>query len=359
MDYARRILAVASRLTSEKIDALLVTDLVNVRYLTGFTGTNGQVLVTRSGATFFTDGRYEAQASAVVQSAEIVVYPQRLSDVLTPLLSVADVRRMGVEAETITIAAWERLKRAITDCEAVPTSGVMEGLRRAKDTEELDRIREAVRLGDATFAASLDFILPGSSTEREVALFIESEFKRGGAEDISFPPIVASGPLSAHVHHTASDRVIEKGDLVVIDLGCKIDGYCSDLTRTVVVGPATAMQLDMHAVILEAQRAAIDAIRPGAGGREVDATARGIIEGADVRGEFKHGLGHGVGLDVHEAPRLHRLSDDTLAPGDVATVEPGVYETDGEGLRIEDCVVVTEDGVEVLSSALKNDLIEL
>lgn len=359
MDYARRISSVASRLGDEEIDALLVTDRLNVRYLTGFSGTNGQIVVTQSGAKFFTDARYEAQATEVVHDAEVIVYPQRLNDVLRPLLPDARIGRMGVEAETMTIATWQRLKKALTKCEIVPVSGLVESLRRAKDDQELALLREAMRLGDATFAAALDFILPGSSTERDIALFIESEFKRGGAENVSFPPIVASGPLSAHVHHTASDRVIEKGDLVVLDLGCELEGYCSDLTRTVAVGPATQTQLDMHAVVLQAQQAGIAATRAGAGGRDVDAAARGIIEQADVRGDFKHGLGHGVGLEVHEAPRLHRLSDDVLAAGDVVTVEPGVYATEGEGLRIEDCVVVSEEGAEVLTNAPKNELIQL
>ncbi|MDQ4095222.1 MAG: Xaa-Pro peptidase family protein [Actinomycetota bacterium] len=359
MDYARRLASATELLARHDVDALLVTDLTNVRYLTGFSGTNGQVLVNRSGATFFTDGRYEARAASLVRDADIVIYERRLNDSLKPVIEKAGVRRLGVEAETMTIGTWQRLKNVLTKCDVVATSDAVEGLRRTKDDVELERIREAVRVGDATFAAALDAIVPGKSTEREVALFIETELRRRGAEEPSFPPIVASGPLSAHVHHTASDRVIEKSDLVVLDLGCKLDGYCSDLTRTIVVGPASDEQRELHAVVLQAQRAALASMRPGIGGKDVDAAARAIIDEANTAGDFKHGLGHGVGLAVHEAPRLHRLSDDVLAPRDVVTVEPGLYETGRDGLRIEDCVAVTTDGVEVLSTAPKDELIEL
>ena len=359
MDHARRIAGAAASLDDVGVEALLVSDLENVRYLTGFTGTNAQALVTRSGATLFTDARYEARAATLVRDAEVVIYPQRLNEVLVPELSKAGVTRLGFEAESMTVASWKRLEGSIGGREGVPTSNLVEALRRTKDAEELALIRAAVRLGDATFGRALDGIVPGSSTEREVAAYIEHDMRKEGADGVSFPPIVASGPLSSHVHHTASDRVIEKGDLVVLDLGCKVDGYCSDLTRTVVVGPAGAEQLELHETVLRAQKAALGSMAPGVSGRGVDATAREIIEGADVPGDFKHGLGHGVGLDVHEAPRLHRASDDVLAPGDVVTVEPGVYDTESEGLRIEDCVVVTEGGVEILTTAPKDDLIEL
>lgn len=359
MDHARRIASAATLLDSAGADALLVTDLFNVRYLTGFTGTNGQVLVTTSGATFFTDPRYEARASALVRDAGVVIYSQRLSEVLIGELSKRRVRRLGFEAETMTVAAWKRLEGSIGERKGVATSYLIEGLRRTKDAEELALIREAVRLGDAAFARTLDAIVPGRSTERDVAAHIESDLRAHGAERVSFPPIVASGPLSAHVHHTASDRVIEKGDLVVLDLGCVLDGYCSDLTRTIVLGPASPAQLELHETVLRAQRAGLGTMRPGVSGRAVDAAARKIIEASDVPGDMKHGLGHGVGLDVHEAPRLHRASDDVLEPNDVVTVEPGAYETGGEGLRIEDCVAVTENGVEVLTTAPKDELIEL
>ncbi|MDQ4144052.1 MAG: Xaa-Pro peptidase family protein [Actinomycetota bacterium] len=359
MDHGRRLASAVGLLDAEEVDALLVTDPVNVRYLTGFTGTNGQVLVTRSGATFLTDARYEAQAGVVVRDATIVVYPQRLGDALGPLLESLHVRRLGIEAEHVSIATAKRLAKSIDGIESIPTTGVIEGLRRGKESDEINLLREAVRLGDEVFMKALDHIAPGSSTERDVALYIEIEFRRSGAESVSFPPIVASGPLSAHVHHTASERVIEKGDLVVLDLGCRLHGYCSDLTRTVAVGPASRAQLELHEVVLRAQKRAIAQIRPGASGKAVDRTAREIIGSARLSGDFKHGLGHGVGLDVHEAPRLHRLSDDVLAGGEVVTVEPGVYETGAEGLRIEDMVVVGDGTAEVLTSAPKEELIEL
>jgi Xaa-Pro aminopeptidase len=204
----------------------------------------------------------------------------------------------------------------------------------------------------------LDRLRPGM-TEREVALELEMYMRTNGAEALSFEPIVGSGPQSAHIHHTPNERVLEKGDLVLLDFGCKVDGYCSDLTRTVVLGPASEQQLESYGLVLEAQRVGIEAVRPGAPGKEVDAVSRAVIEGTGRGEEFGHGLGHGVGLEVHEAPRLHRISRDTLKPGDVVTVEPGVYESSWGGIRIEDCVLVTEEGYEVLGRAPKDELIEI
>jgi Xaa-Pro aminopeptidase len=180
-----------------------------------------------------------------------------------------------------------------------------------------------------------------------------------GAEAVSFEPIVGSGPLSAHIHHTPSDRALEKGDLVLLDFGCKFEGYCSDMTRTVVLGAASDEQLEMYELVLEAQIAGTGAVAAGARGPDVDAVARAIISEAGKGDEFAHGLGHGVGLDVHEAPRLHRTSNDVLVAGDVVTVEPGVYVAGSGGVRIEDCVLVTDEGRETLTSAPKNELLEV
>jgi Xaa-Pro aminopeptidase len=338
------------------VDALLVTNLTNVRYLTGFSGTNGQVLVHADGAVFFTDPRYEARAGDLVSGAEIAVYPARITDLLGDRLASHKVSVLGVEG-SMTLAERDDLQQRL-GLELTTTSGLVEQLRRTKDSHEIELLREAIRIGDAAFAWVLDRLVPGV-TEREVGLDLEVHMRQNGADGISFPPIVGSGPLSAHIHHAASDRIFEKGDLVLLDFGCTYGGYCSDLTRTVVLGPASDDQLEMYGLVLSAHNAGIAAVCPGAKGADVDAAARTIITEAGYGERFGHGLGHGVGLDIHEAPRLHRISEDTLGPGDVVTIEPGVYIPDTGGVRIEDCVLVTEPGAEVLGAAPKDRLIEL
>lgn len=356
MNGPDRITHTSAALASAGVDALLVTNLTNVRYLTGFSGTNGQVLVTSKGATFFTDPRYEARAGDLVEGADVVVYPARITDVLQEHLSSGSVQTLGVEG-SMTLSERDDLQTRLGR-ELVTTQGVVEKLRRTKDEDEVARIREAIRIGDEAFTWVLDRLVPGAS-EKDVALDLEVRMRQNGADGIAFPPIVGSGPLSAHIHHSASERSFEKGDLVLLDFGCTFDGYCSDLTRTVVLGPASDEQLELYALVLESHNAGIAAIAAGERGADVDRNAREVIERAGHGERFGHGLGHGVGLDVHEAPRLHRISEDTLAPGDVVTVEPGVYIPDRGGVRIEDCVLVTSAGAEVLGSAPKDRLIEL
>jgi len=358
MDHAARIETAGSLLKANDVDALLVTDLTNVRYLTGFSGTNGQVLLTPPGATFFTDPRYDARSHSLVDAADIVIYANRLTEALPGPLSAANVTRLGVEAGTMTLATRDDLAGRLEEVELVAVKDLAEGLRRTKDDRELDLIREAVSIADRTFAWVLDRLAPGAA-ERDIALDIEVHMRQAGAEAVSFDPIVGSGPLSAHIHHIASDRTLEKGDLVLLDFGCRFEGYCSDLTRTVVLGAATDEQLRLYSLVLEAQRAALAALGPGIGGAEADGVARAVIDRAGHGERFGHGLGHGVGLDIHEQPTLNRISEDTLQPGHVVTVEPGVYLPGIGGIRIEDCVAVTEDGCEVLGSAPKDTLTEL
>ncbi|MGH2786890.1 MAG: M24 family metallopeptidase [Actinomycetota bacterium] len=355
MDHEGRIAKVVDAVGGKNVDALLVTDLTNVRYLTGFSGTNAQVLVSATEATFFSDPRYRARATELVSGAEVVIYPDRLTDVLSDHLSG---RRLGVEAHSMTLLGKSGLEDALEDVEIEPVSGVIEDLRRIKEPAELELIRKAVAIGDEVFSSVLEGVAPGSS-EREVALGIEVGLRTTGAERVSFEPIVGSGPLSAHIHHTPSDRVFEKGDLVLLDFGCVVEGYCSDLTRTVVLGAATDDQRDLYSLVLEAQRRGIEFVAAGASGPDVDAAARSVIDGGGHGDDFGHGLGHGVGLDVHEAPRLHRASTDTLVAGDVVTVEPGVYVAGVGGVRIEDCVWVRDGGAVVLGGAPKDQLLEL
>ncbi len=340
------------------LHALLVTDLINVRYLTGFSGTNGQVFVSPERFVFLTDPRYRSRAGDLVEGADIEIYPNRLTERLGPLLEATKVKRLGVEARTMTLAERDDLAGRLDEVELVSTLGLVEELRRSKDAEEVTLLKEAVALGDQVFMWILDRLVPGVS-ERELALDLEVKMRESGAEDVSFPPIVGSGPLSAHIHHTAGERELQKGDFVLLDFGCRWRGYCSDLTRTVVLGSASDEQREIYQLVLEAQRNGIDAIRPRARAQAVDAQARGIIERAGFGERFGHGLGHGVGLEVHEDPRLRRSSEETLKQGDVVTVEPGIYLDGVGGVRIEDCVLVTDSGAEVLGSAPKDELIEL
>lgn len=358
MDFEGRLDGLQSRLGEEQLDGLLVTNLTNVRYLTGFSGTNGQVLVTGDRRIFLSDPRYRERASALVQAADIEIYPNRVADSLASMLAPTAGKRLGVEGKTMTIAERDDLQERLGGVELVTTTGLVEDMRRVKEPAEVDLIRAAVALGDRAFDHLLERLTPGL-TERQFALEIEVTMRQWGAEDVSFPPIVGSGPLSAHIHHTPGERELQKGDLVLLDFGCRWQGYCSDLTRTVVLGPATDEQSHMYDLVLAAQRRGIEAVAPGRRGQAVDAQARAVIEGAGSGELFGHGLGHGVGLDIHEAPRLHRISEDTLVEGDVVTVEPGVYLPGRGGIRIEDCVLVTDDGAEVLGSAPKDELIEL
>lgn len=357
MDHSGRIERIRGRLHDPGADALLVTNLTNVRYLTGFSGTNGQVLVTSDGAYFMSDPRYAARAGDLVRGAEIAIYKDRLTDVLVDRLESASVKRLGIESTSMTLAQRDDLASKL-DAELVPTKNVVESGRRKKEPEELDLIRRAVLLADEVFTWTLERITPGIA-ERDLAMGLEVRMRQEGAEGVSFPPIVGSGPLSAHIHHTASERTFEKGDLILLDFGCRLDGYCSDLTRTVVLGAATDEQQEHYGLVLEARSAALGAIRAGVAGKDADGAARQVIDTAGHREGFGHGLGHGVGLDIHEAPTMNRISEDTLAVADVVTIEPGVYIEGQGGVRIEDCAVVTEEGVEVLGSAPKDRLIEL
>lgn len=357
MDHAGRIERLRSELEAATVDAILVTNLTNVRYLTGFSGSNGQVLVTPTGAVFFTDPRYEARAGDLVEAAEVAIYPSKLTDALLPRLENARVKRLGIEAATVTLSERDALAKRLSNFELVSVEDAVEKLRRIKEQAEIEAIAAAVKIADDAFTWALDRIVPGA-TEREVALDIEMKMRTAGAEGVSFDPIVGSGSLSAHIHHTPSDRAIEKGDLVLLDFGSRFDGYCSDMSRTLVVGPASDEQREMYELVLAAQIAGIEATRAGVPGADVDAAARAVIVEAGRGDDFPHSLGHGVGLDIHETPAL-RLSEVPLAASEVITIEPGVYSVGVGGVRIEDMIVVGGSGYDILTGSPKETLLEL
>jgi Xaa-Pro aminopeptidase len=354
VNYEARLKRLQHELESLDAQALMVTNLTNVRYLTGFSGSNGQVLVTPDKARFMTDGRYRARAMDLVRAADVSVYSNRLTDVLKPLVEDARITRLAVEGKSMTLADRDDLATRLEGVELVTARGPIEHLRRIKEPEEVDALRAAVALGDDAYAHILDRIRPGRS-EMEIALELEVYIRTNGAEAISFEPIVGSGPLSAHIHHTPSGRRFEKGDFVLLDFGARLDGYCGDLTRTVVLGSPSEAQQRQYDTVLKTNSDALKAMKPEAECRAVDAVARRTVKDAGYE-DFGHGLGHGVGLEIHESPRLSRISDDVLAPGMVVTNEPGLYLEDTGGVRIEDCVLITETGTEVLTNAPKDTL---
>jgi Xaa-Pro aminopeptidase len=339
------------------VDALLITKLVNVRYLTGFTGSAGLLLVTPDDLVLVTDGRYGQQATEQLAAAgvearvEVAGVEQRA--VLGAAVSEAGIGRLGLEADTVTWSQQRAFDSSwFPDVELVATSGLVERLRLVKDDGEVARIRAAAAVADAALANVRPRLLDGL-TEREFGLELDFEIRRLGAWGNSFETIVASGPNGAKPHHRPSPRTIGVGDLVVIDFGAVVDGYCSDMTRTVVVGDPTPEQQRMLDVVGAAQQAGVDAAVPGAPVSSVDAACRDIIVEAGWGDAFVHATGHGVGLEIHEAPRVAGTADATLAPGVVVTVEPGVYLPTQGGVRVEDTLVVTSDGNRPLTLAPK------
>jgi Xaa-Pro aminopeptidase len=334
-------------------DVLLVTDLVNVRYLTGYTGTNGLVLVGPRTRVFITDFRYVEQAAEQVHpSFERRRAPQDLVEAIAELLPDGALR-LGFEEAHTSVREHRRLAELLpARAELVGVNGLVERLRAVKEPEEVESIRAASVLADTAFERLVRDGLIGR-TEREVALALEHDMRERGADRASFETIVAAGPHGALPHARPREVEIRRGDLVVIDWGAELDGYCSDCTRTVAAGEPDDTAREIYELVLEAQRAGLGAVRAGAAGREVDAVARAVIEAAGHGEQFGHGLGHGVGLEIHEAPRLSQRSEDTLQPGNIVSVEPGVYVPGRLGVRIEDLVAVTEGGCDVLTSVSK------
>jgi Xaa-Pro aminopeptidase len=369
MDYASRIARIAKRLEAEGPDALIVTNMINLRYLTGFTGTNGYLLVWQSGARFYTDGRYSIQAAEQVTDAEVQICSS-LAEVTAALSEAASglgLKKVGYEAAEVTMVSrrggWEppagldRLQAAFGDSELVQTTRWVEALRAVKDPQEVELIATAARIADEAFGYILDRVKPGI-TERELALDLEFHMRQSGAEAMSFDPIVAAAERSALPHARPTDNPVQTGHFLLFDFGCIAGGYCSDMTRTVHVGPPDDRHREIYSLVSEAQAAGLETVGPGVACGEVDRVVREIIAAAGHAEHYPHGLGHGVGMEIHEDPSLKVGVTTQLEPGHVVTVEPGVYIEGWGGVRIEDLVVVTERGIHRLSTARK-DLIVL
>lgn len=348
MDREARVAALRARFGELEVDALAVTKLVNLRWLCGFTGSSGLLLVSSDDLTLVTDGRYETQAAAQVAAAglDVEVRIAGFAAAGPELVQQKSLERIGLEAEALSWAEAEVASEAwFPEAAIVATRGVVEALREVKDPGEVARIEAAARLADQALSAVAPSLLGRS--EVEVAVDLEARMRTAGAESPAFDTIVASGPNGALPHHRPTGRRIETGDLVVIDMGAAVDGYRSDMTRSFLVGgpgPGTGTAERMLAVVAEAQQAGVDAVAAGVASRDVDAAARRVIADAGWADAFVHPTGHGVGLEIHEALRVAATSDATLAAGHVVTVEPGVYLPGIGGVRIEDTVEVTADG---------------
>lgn len=360
MEVAARGERLRAGLDEAGCDALLVTHLTNIRYLTGFTGSAALLLVDGNGLLLVTDGRYEEQAHDELArsgaAADIAIGRSTAAQRELVASRCAGTERLGLEAEHVTWAAQRRYAEEwFPDASLVPTADAVEALRASKDAGEVARIEAACRIADDALATVLP-LLDERCTEAAFARALDEEIRRRGADDISFETIIASGPNGSRPHHTPGGRTIERGDLVVVDFGALVEGYHSDMTRTIPVGGREALsdtQCRMVDVVTAAQAAGVAAVRAGGRARDVDAACREVITEAGWGDAFVHGTGHGVGLDIHEDPGLGETSDATLAAGHVVTVEPGVYLPGHGGVRVEDTVVVTATGCRPLTRAPK------
>lgn len=354
---AQRRRRLSRRLKAMELDAVLLTAPASVRYLSGFTGEDSYLVVGRRWAVLLTDGRFEEQARLEVPDVPAVIRPGRMSDVVRQAVVQHGVRRLGVEAESVTLAFHRDLGKALgRGRKLVPTEELVGGLRLTKDAEELGAIRQAIRAAEEAFRGLTARGARGfvGRTEGELAAELEHRMRDAGASAAAFPSIVAAGAHAALPHYRPGGTKVERGQAVLIDWGAVVDGYCSDLTRVVFAGRIPPPIGEVYEVVLRAQAAGIAAVRARRSSRRVDRAARDVIAGAGYADHFGHGLGHGIGLEIHEDPRVSPRTDVRLARGAVVTVEPGIYLPGVGGVRIEDDVLVENDRGEVLSSLPKD-----
>jgi Xaa-Pro aminopeptidase len=362
MNYSRRQEELAAELRLAGVNALLVTHLANIRYLCGFSGTAGVLVVPGSSRAtkpvFYTDGRYAQQAGDEVQRAKVVIAKKAALVEACGSLTRAKIKVLGFEAEHLSYVVHQQLRQMLRGKGRLKAvGGAVERLRLIKDAEEIEQIRASVLVAASLFQTALSAIRPGVS-ENLVAGEMELQARRAGAEKMSFDTIVAAGARSALPHGRASSQPVPGNGFIILDWGVILAGYCSDMTRTVHVGAASATHRRMYQAVREAQLASIEAVRPGVTTGEVDRAGRELLNKAGYGAYFTHSTGHGVGLEVHESPRLAKDQTQKLLPGMVVTIEPGIYIPGEGGVRIEDMVLVTESGREVLTPTTK-DLITL
>ena len=349
--FSKRIETLRKVMAERGLDAVLLQGDVNRNYMSGFKGDESYSIITMDKAIFITDSRFTEQATQEVKDYEVREYQRPFEAFLDKIVKEFNIKKIGFEENVLTYELYNSYKEAVS-CELIPLNGVIETLREIKCEKEIEIMRKAQNIADKGFEHILKFIKPGM-TEREIGLELEFYMRKLGATGLSFPSIVASGVRSSLPHGMATEKVVENGDFLTLDFGVVYDGYCSDMTRTIVIGEPNEKMKEIYNVVLKAQEAALKAVKPGISCYDLDKIARDIITEAGYGEYFGHGLGHGVGRVVHELPMVNFRSKEILKPGMVITDEPGIYIPNFGGVRIEDIILVTEDGYEVFSKSPK------
>jgi Xaa-Pro aminopeptidase len=354
--HEKRIERLRQVMSEKELPALLITNAYNRLYMTGFNGSAGCVLITQDRALFLVDFRYVTQASEQAPDYEIVEHQPSVSATILELLQQQGIKRLGFEQSDVSYGAFMDYQKKLSGIELIPTDQLVEKLRMIKDANELKIMQEAADLADATFTHILTKLKPGVS-EIDIALEIEIYIRSNGGTSTSFDTIVASGERSALPHGRASERLLRANEFVKMDFGAYYKGYCSDITRTVMLGKPTDKHKEIYDIVLEAQMNCLKYLKPGMTGSEGDALARDVISRYGYGNQFGHGTGHSLGLEIHESPRLSKLDKSILKTGMVVTVEPGIYLPGFGGVRIEDDVVLTDTGIKILTHSTKDFLI--
>ncbi|AAK80054.1 Xaa-Pro aminopeptidase [Clostridium acetobutylicum] len=350
--YSERIKNLRKAMVNKGIDGVLLISDPNRNYMSGFTGDESFSIITLDKAIFITDSRFTEQAKQQVnENYEVVQYSGPFSSFLGNMVEKLNISKLGFEEDIISVSIYDSYKKSVK-AELVPLGGMVEELRMIKDENEVDTIKKAAAIADKAFSHMLKFIKKGM-TEREVGLELEFTMKKLGAKDLSFPSIIASGERSCLPHGQATDKILKEGEFLTMDFGCVFNDYCSDMTRTIVIGKPNDKMKEIYDVVLKANKEALKVIKSGVTGREVDKVARDIIASHGYGENFGHGLGHGVGRQIHEGPRVSPASETVLKSGMIVTDEPGIYIPGFGGVRIEDLIVVKDDGCVCLSESPK------
>ncbi len=353
---SRRKESINEILQDKSLDAILINSPENRYYLSGFTGTAGVMVITNERDHFITDFRYLEQAEEQVSGYQIKEISRNKEEKLAEFLTELNISSLGFEDDHISYEYYQKMTDLCEDITFVPLKGSVKDLRITKEPEEIENIKKAVEITERAFDKLMNYIEPGR-TEKELAAELEYLLRKEGGEKPAFDFIVASGKRSSLPHGVASDKKVTRGEFITFDFGTRFNNYCSDMTRTVILGEPDERQSEIYEIVLQAHREVSNNLKAGMTGVEADAIAREIITEAGYDDNFGHGLGHGIGIEVHEAPRLSTQSEDTLKPGMVVTNEPGIYISDWGGVRIEDDLVVEEDGCAVLNSSSKELII--
>lgn len=353
--YKNRLINLRTKMRDHNIESVIILSDNNRNYITGFTGDESYAFVTLEFAYFLTDSRYTEQAKAEVSGFEVLNCSRQIIDFLKEKVISLNLKNIGFEEDTITVKEYLSFKENV-NANFIALDGMIEELRIEKDASEIEATRKAAKIADSAFTHILSYIKSGVS-EKDIALELEFYLRKNGATGLSFTTIVASGLRSALPHGVASDKKLQNGEFITLDFGCVFDHYCSDMTRTVVLGEPSEKMKDMYNVVLKAQTAALENFKPNVSCSGLDKIARDIITESGYGEYFGHGLGHGVGRAIHEAPAVNSKSKRILKPGFIVTNEPGIYIKGIGGVRIEDLILITEDGHEVLSQSSKRLII--